>query len=75
VNLKSVESTCRIVSALVLTLLDVVIVFWFSCLTVNSAVLLVLRGVTRTSELTLRRPSWPQGDQTVLSTPNWSILR
>lgn len=44
-------------------------------LTVSRAVLLVVSGVTRTSELTLSRPSSPHGDQTVLSRPNSSVLR
>jgi hypothetical protein len=44
-------------------------------LTVSSAGFTASMGDSRTSELMLSRPSTPHGDQTVLSTPNWSVLR
>jgi hypothetical protein len=44
-------------------------------LTVIRAGSVAFMGEMRTSELMLSRPSMPQGDQTVLSMPNWSVLR
>lgn len=51
------------------------VLIFSSLLTVRRAGLTASMGDSRTSELMLRSPSSPQGDQTVDSTPKVSVLR